>query len=99
MSDPLKSELTSVLRRLQSEHDVLPFLQEMLSAKDTKLALLPDAMMDQLRTSPDFASVRPGEPVWIALAAPPDAEAEIVLYRAEADGRHYIVAPATKSDS
>jgi len=55
--------------------------------------------MAQLRTSSDFESVRPGEPVWISLAAPPDAAAEIVLYRAEADGRHYIVAPvATSAD-
>lgn len=51
-------------------------------------------MMDQLRTSPALARIRPGEPVWISLAAPPDAAAEIVLYRAEADGDHYILAPA-----
>ena len=51
--------------------------------------------MAQLRTSPDFTSIRPGEPVWIALAAPSsDAAAELVLYRAEADGRHYVIAPA-----
>ena len=99
MSDPLAAELSRVLRRLQSEHDVLPFLQETLLAASTRLAPLPDAMMAQLRTSSDFESVRPGEPVWISLAAPPDAAAEIVLYRAEADGRHYIVAPvATSAD-
>ena len=94
MTDPLAAELTTVMDRLRREHDVLPFLQEMLRSDEARLAPLPDAMMDQLRTSPDFASIRPGEPVWIALAAPPDAAAELVLYRAEADGRHYIVAPA-----
>lgn len=94
MSDPLAAELDRVLRRLQSEHDVLPFMQEMLPAASTRLAPLPDAMMVQLRTSPDLQSVRPGEPVWISLAAPPDAAAEIVLYRAEANGGHYIIAPA-----
>lgn len=94
MSDPLAAELAAVLHRLRSEHDVLPFLQELHPASGTSLSPLPDAMMDQLRTSPDFASIRPGEPVWISLAAPPDASAEIVLYRAEADGRHYIIAPA-----
>jgi len=94
MSDPLAAELGAVLRRLQSEYDVLPFMQEMLPAANTLLAPLPDAMMAQLRTSPDLEGIRPGEPVWISLAAPPDAAAEIVLYRAEPDGRHYIVAPA-----
>jgi hypothetical protein len=94
MSDPLSRELDAVLRRLQSKRDVLPFTQEMLPAAGTRLAPLPDAMMDQLRTSSDLASIRPGEPVWISPAAPPDAAAEIVLYRAEADGDHYIIAPA-----
>lgn len=93
MNDPLASELAAVLRRLQREHDFLPFLQRMLPAAETRLAPLPDAMMDQLRTSPDFASVRPGEPVWIAIAAPPDDAAELVIYRAEANGSHYVVAP------
>jgi len=94
VTNPLDAELAAVLRQLQRQHDVLPFLEEMLSAAGTRLAPLPDDMMDQLRTSPDFASIRPGEPVWISLAAPPDAAAEIVLYRAEANGRHYIVAPS-----
>lgn len=93
MRDLLGAELDTVLRRLQSEHDVLPFMQEMLPAASTRLAPLPDAMMEQLRTSPDLGSIRPGEPVWISLAAPPDAAAEIVLYRAEANGCHYIIAP------
>ena len=94
MSDLLTAELDAVLRRLRSEHDVLPFMQEMLPTDSTRLAPLPDAMMEQLRTSPDLRSIRPGEPVWISLAAPPDAAAEIVLYRAEANGSHYIIAPA-----
>lgn len=97
MSDPLSAELVAVLHRLRCEHDVLPFLQELLPASGARLSLLPSAMMDQLKSSPDFASIRPGEPVWISLAAPADESAEIVLYRAEADGRHYIVSPERKS--
>ena len=94
MNDPLAAELKRVMDRLRRQHDTLPFLQQMVSAGEADLKVLPGSMMDQLRTSPDFASIRPGEPVWIALAAPPDAAAEIVLYRAEADGQHYIVAPS-----
>lgn len=94
MSDPLAAELAAVLDRLRRAHDVLPFFGRMLPSADTRLAPLPDAMMEQLRTSPDFTRIRPGEPAWIMLAAPPDATAELVLYRAEGDGRHYVVAPA-----
>jgi hypothetical protein len=54
---------------------------------------MPVQMLDQLRSSPDFASIRPGEPVWITLSAPGDASAELVLYRTEADGEHYLIAP------
>ena len=78
----------------QGEHDVLPFLERLLPAREARLAPLPNGMMEQLRTSPDFHSIRPGEPVWIALAASDNAAAELVLYRAEADGRHYVIAPA-----
>lgn len=92
MNDPLQKELSAVLARLQREHDVLPFLQQMVPSADARLAPLPEAMMDQLRTSADFTSIRPGEPVWLSLAAPDDSSAELVLYRAEADGRHYIIA-------
>lgn len=98
MRDLVSAELGAVLRRLQSEHDVLPFMQEMLPAATTRLAPLPETMMTQLRTSPDLESIRPGEPVWISLSAPPDVAAEIVLYRAEADGQHYIIAPIAPSD-
>lgn len=94
MSDPLVAEIDRVLRRLQSEHDVLPFMQQMLLAGGTRLAPLPEAMMDQLRTSADFKSMRPGDVVWMSLVAPPDNAAEIVLYRAEANGAHYVIAPA-----
>ncbi len=98
MSDPLAAELAAVLRRLQSKYDMLPFMQAMLPASGTKLAPLPDEMMELLSTSPDFGSIRPGEPVWIAIDAPPDAAAGVILYRAEADGRHYIVVPDAQNE-
>ena len=94
MSDPLARELEAVLARLRREHDVLPFLQQLLPSIAVQLSPLPRVMLEQLRTSPDFASIRPGDPVWINLASAPDISAEIVLYRCEANGQHYIIAPA-----
>lgn len=93
MSDPLFSELTALLDRLKCQHDVLPFLDQMLPASEVSLAPLPASMLDQLRTSPDFKSICPGEPVWLSLAGPDNMAAELVIYRAEANGYHYVVAP------
>lgn len=93
MSDPLTAELGTVLATLRRQHDILPFLEQMLPSGDVRLAPLPEEMFGLLAASPDFTSIRPGEPVWLSLAAPPDAAAEVVVYRAEANGRHYIVAP------
>lgn len=36
MSDPLAAELATVLCRLEDEQDVLPFMQAMRPASDTK---------------------------------------------------------------
>lgn len=90
---PLDRELESVLTRLRSGHDILPFMDRLLPSSRVRLAPLPDDMLEQLRVSPDFQSIRPGEPVWIAVAGPNDANLEIVLYRAEATGRHFIISP------
>lgn len=91
MSTPLSGELAAVLGQLQRQHDILPFLGELIPAHEARLAPLPDEMLDQLRTSPDFTSIRPGEPVWLSIAGPDDA-LDLIVYRAEADGRHYVIA-------
>jgi hypothetical protein len=93
MSGPLAAELATVLDRLKRAHDVLPFLGQLLPASEVRLAPLRGPMLDQLRTSPDFTSIRPGAPVWLSLGGPEDEMAELVVYRAEANGQHYVIAP------
>jgi hypothetical protein len=93
MGDPLTMELATVLGRLKREHDMLPFLGQLLPAMKVRLAPLPDTMLDQLCTSPDFSSIRPGEPVWLSLVGPDDEMAELVVYRTEANGQHFVIAP------
>lgn len=93
MSGPLAAELATVVGRLKRAHDVLPFLGQLLPACQVRLAPLPGTMLDQLRTSPDLTSIRPGEPVWLSLAGPEDEMAELVVYRAEANGQHFVMAP------
>ncbi len=93
MKDPLSAELTTVLHRLRRQHEVLPFLSQMLPVSEVRLALMPASMLEQLRTSPDFTSICPSEPVWLSIAGPDDLAAELVIYRAEANGYYYVVAP------
>lgn len=93
MSRILEAELTSVLGRLQAQYDVLPFLERVLPVTDLQISPLPEEMLTQIRNSPDFSSIRPGEPVWLSFSAPDDGLAELVIYRAEANGRHYVIAP------
>jgi hypothetical protein len=93
MATPLHDELESALVALQAGHDTLPFLERILDARHTRLAEVPADMMELLRSSPDYTSIQPGQPAWLQLSGPPDAHAEMVVYRAETDGRHYMVAP------
>ena len=93
MTEQLHLELEALLGRLRTGHEVLPFLDRMLPVDEVRIAPLPAEMFDLLRSSSDFESIRPGEPVWMVMSAPPNAAAEIVLYRAEANGRHYVIAP------
>jgi hypothetical protein len=92
----LDRELGSVLAGIRAGHDVIPFMAKMLPAADVRLATVPDDMMLLLRGSADFQALEPGAiPTWVRVFADTaDAdEAELILYRARADGRYYVVAP------
>lgn len=89
----LDKELSDVLIRLTRGHDVLPFMKQMLAASDVAFRPLLPAMLNLLRSSPDYASVRPGEePTWFQIASGDDA-IELIVYRAEFDGAHYVLSP------
>jgi hypothetical protein len=50
-------------------------------------------MLEQLVQSPDYQNIEPGTgPVWFQIAAG-DEGAELVIYRAIADGNFYVLAP------
>lgn len=86
-------ELETVLAGIRAGHDVVPFMERMLSTAAIRLAPLPDDMMALLSASPDFRPVDPGaDPTWFQVSAEEDRSAELVVYRARADGGHYVVA-------
>lgn len=93
----LSKELEAVLGRITSGHDVVPFMALMMPTKDVVFRPLPPEMLEILRASPDYASVRPGkQPTWFQIASGADA-IELVVYRAETDGVHYVLAPREKN--
>ncbi len=93
----LRKELDAVLNRVTGGHDVIPFMAQMLPTSEVAFRPLPVEMLEVLRASPDYASVRPGEqPTWFQVASGDNA-VELVIYRAEADGAHYVLAPREKN--
>lgn len=93
MSD-LERELGDVLTNIRRGHDVVPFMERMLSASDIRLTIMPDDMMHLLEGSADFRPLVPGAaPTWFQVSAEGDHAAELVIYRTRADVRYYIIAP------
>lgn len=92
MTDP-RPELETVLDRLRREHDVAPCMAALHPTRDMAFWALPPDMLKVLAGSPDWNSLAPGAgPLWLQISAD-DAAAELVLYRAEADGELYVLAP------
>jgi hypothetical protein len=91
MSDD--AELTTIMGRLRSGHDMLPFLAGLHSAGQMQLQPMPADMQALLEATPDYRSPDPGEgPVWLQIASSDDA-AELVVYRTRGTGTLYVVAP------
>lgn len=81
------------MAQVLSGHDVVPFMAQMLPAADAIFQPLPLDMLEVLRLSADYQSIRPGEqPTWLQIATDDD-HVELVVYRAEVDGKHYVLAP------
>lgn len=91
--DKLEAELSLVLADLRRRHDVVPFMKQLMSVDEVQLRLLPAEMRAVLDCSGDFMEPEAGQgPVWLNLFADDEA-AEVLLYRAWADDKLYIVAP------
>jgi hypothetical protein len=95
--DGLSKELDGVLAQISREHDVVPFMAQVLPPADAVFQPLPLDMLEVLRASPDYQSVRPGEqPTWLQIATD-DVHVELIVYRAEVDGKHYVLAPRERA--
>ena len=90
-----EQELTPVLEQLRRTHDVLPFMDRQISAREAAFRSLPDEMVDLIAGSADFRlPERGGAPVWLQLAADGDRAMELVVARPAADGELWVIAPA-----
>lgn len=89
-----EEELAPILAELRRTHDVLPFLEQQISADAAVFRRLPDEMVDVLATSPDFQPpARGSEPVWLQLDAGGRNHAVVIVARPEADGELWVIAP------
>lgn len=92
-----EEELAPLLARLRREHDVLPFLGEQLNSAEAAFRRLPDEMVDQLATSPDFRPPEPGgPPVWLQLEAEGGESGVLLVVRPRADGELWAIAPVVQ---
>lgn len=93
-----EEELEPLLAQLRSAHDVLPFMETQLVSSEAVFRRMPDAMVDLLTTSPDFAlPARGGPPVWLQLEGEGGQHATLVVARPQADGEFWVIAPAARS--
>jgi hypothetical protein len=91
--DAVKRELESAYAELRRRDEIVPFLTKWHTVDELRLLPLPDEMLEQLVQSPDYQNIEPGTgPVWFQIAAG-DEGAELVIYRAIADGNFYVLAP------
>jgi hypothetical protein len=90
----LTRELRAAFDSIADGHDVVPFMMELRDCREMAFQPLPHEMLVLLQASSDYASIRPGDkPTWLQVSADDDA-LELILYRAEADGKHYVLAPS-----
>ena len=93
----LSEELARELAVIRSAEDVVPFMTEWFSTEEAEFRLLPDDMLAIIRSSPDFREVAAGAtPNRLQLAAGND-HAELIVYRAAADRRYYMLAPVRRN--
>ena len=91
--DDLDAELSARLAEVRSTHDVVPFMGGLEAVALVAWQLLPPPMERVLASSPDYGAPAPGVgPVWLQISAD-DQAAELVIYRARADDRLYVLAP------
>jgi hypothetical protein len=89
----LSKELDDAWAQVSKGHDIVPFMAQMLPAPDTTFRPLPSDMLGVLRSSGDYQSICPGDPpTWLQIVTA-DAHIALVVYRAEVDGKHYVLAP------
>jgi len=95
----LDTELDARLSELARNHDVAPFMAAWFSMAEMQFRPLPEEMLEILAQSGDYRDLGPGvSPTWLQIASGDEA-LELILYRADANGLLYVLAPADRAGS
>ncbi|OJW61550.1 MAG: hypothetical protein BGO57_12670 [Sphingomonadales bacterium 63-6] len=89
-------ELARELAVIRSGHDILPFMTNWIPTSEAEFRMLPEDMLAIIRSSPDYRELVPGAPPARLQFSAGDEGAELVIYRALADRRHYMLAPSRR---
>ncbi|MFQ3895498.1 hypothetical protein [Sphingobium sp. R-7] len=90
-NDP-QSSLRSLLAAVRLQHELIPFMQEMHPVEAMEFKPLPDEMLAQLRSSPDFREPEIGTPVLLMLEAE-HASGGLMVVRVPGSETVFVLAP------
>ena len=92
MDNDQESWLKSLLATVRRRHELVPFMQEMHPAQAMEFKPLPDEMLAQLRSSPDFEEPEIGAPVLLMLEAD-HASGGLMIVRVPGSETVFVLAP------
>jgi hypothetical protein len=90
-NDP-QSSLKSLLATVRRQYELVPFMQELHPVQAMEFKPLPDEMLVQIRSSPDFREPEIGTPVLLMLEAD-HASGGLMIVRVPGSETMYVRAP------
>ena len=89
------AELAPMLEQLQRGHDVVPFMDQMISSAQAAFHPMPEGMVDIIAANPDFRlPARGSGPVWLDLVNEDGSIMRLIVVRPASDGELWVLAPA-----
>ena len=89
----VRLELQHILDTVRRREQTIPLLAARYPVGEIEFRLLPAELLDVISAAPEYVEIVPGEgPTWIKFIVD-GAVFELVVYRALADDRFYILGP------
>ncbi|WP_392369311.1 hypothetical protein [Sphingomonas hankookensis] len=93
MTQSLEDELARAHAIVGRQHEIVTCWRTLYHPGELRFTLLPDDMWSIITASPDYRELVAGGPPTLLNIAGENEAVELMTYRAEADGRVYMLAP------